>query len=569
MAISDLLVTDDLTVVLGLVAVCLFLLHNLYRPQSLVHPILLGRQSDVARVRNPGESAAYRNYSTGMLGRFPARPTRDQQLLLDLVPAGADAPRTLWSTKIANPQLRERASAFATGLVRLANLRPQDSNVLMLLNDGIEFVITDLALASASIPSLVLTSLSLLSPVLDTHPPAAIVTHADLLPHLLELIYDSLESDHHTIIVVGEFESNIAESLHQIKLLRWDDVEREGARGDKVTFQDPRPEDVFSVSFFTSQSGELQGAQLTHENLTAGVAAIRALVPLSGAMSQLDTLVSAFPLNTPYGRAVAYTALYEGANFATMDCTKLVPARESEIPALVDLGSGSSYPIPSPTLLFLKPSHLSALSTSIIQEAQASSPLLYYLAWRQKMAGMLEGYITKQSLWDRLVFDGARSKVMGKGAGALRAVIIGGAPLESQALVLSRVAVSVPLVNVYVHPLVAGPVFASHPLDLQTFPPTAETASSMSAADAFAFTYLAPVGPPAVNVEAKLLGVDDAAVEAGADPVGSVLVRGPVVGKLLRPQDEQEDGEDWVALGQRAKVAANGAFKVVDNKSGK
>ena len=69
MPLSDYLVTDDLTIILGLVAAGLFLLHNLYKPQSLVHPILLGRQSDVARVRNSGESALYRNYGTGMLGR--------------------------------------------------------------------------------------------------------------------------------------------------------------------------------------------------------------------------------------------------------------------------------------------------------------------------------------------------------------------------------------------------------------------------------------------------------------------------------------------------------------------
>ena len=69
MSVSNYLVTDDLTVILGLAAAGLFLLHNLYKPQSLVHPILLGRQSDVSRVRNPRESAIYRNYSTGMMGR--------------------------------------------------------------------------------------------------------------------------------------------------------------------------------------------------------------------------------------------------------------------------------------------------------------------------------------------------------------------------------------------------------------------------------------------------------------------------------------------------------------------
>jgi long-chain acyl-CoA synthetase len=67
--VAEYLATDDLTILLGLIAATVFLLNNLYKPQPLVHPILLGRQSDVGRVRNPGESAVYRNYSTGLLGR--------------------------------------------------------------------------------------------------------------------------------------------------------------------------------------------------------------------------------------------------------------------------------------------------------------------------------------------------------------------------------------------------------------------------------------------------------------------------------------------------------------------
>jgi long-chain acyl-CoA synthetase len=70
--ISDYVVTDDLTILLALIAATTFLLNNLYKPQPLVHPILLGRQSDVGRARNPGESAVYRNYGTGLMGRVCA-----------------------------------------------------------------------------------------------------------------------------------------------------------------------------------------------------------------------------------------------------------------------------------------------------------------------------------------------------------------------------------------------------------------------------------------------------------------------------------------------------------------
>jgi long-chain acyl-CoA synthetase len=69
LSLSNYLLTDDLTILLSLIGVTVFLLNNLYSPQPLVHPILLGRQSDVGRARNPGESAVYRNYSTGLMGR--------------------------------------------------------------------------------------------------------------------------------------------------------------------------------------------------------------------------------------------------------------------------------------------------------------------------------------------------------------------------------------------------------------------------------------------------------------------------------------------------------------------
>ncbi|TCD65411.1 hypothetical protein EIP91_002710 [Steccherinum ochraceum] len=564
MALTDYLVTDDLTIILGLVSAGLFLLHNLYKPQSLVHPILLGRQSDVARVRNAGESALYRNYGTGMLGRFPARPNKEQQVLLDLVRPDQDAPRTLWSTKITNPQLRQRVANLGAGLLKVAGLEPEESNVLLLLNDGIEFLITDLALASHSIPSFTLATLQVLSPVLESHPPSAIVVQADFLPQLLELIHDSNEGTHHTVIVVGEVDvKKYTRGFGAFKLLKWDDVERQGAK-EAVEPRTPGPLDVFTVSFFPGPSGEVSAVSLTHENLTAGVASARALLPLSGAISPLDTLVSGHSLSTAFGRAVAYTAIFEGTNFATLKSSKLIGNEAA--PNLADLKTADTYPIPSPTIVFGKPTHLTSLSSAILDEAKRSS-FLYMFAWRHKFSSVLDGFITKQSLWDRLVFDSARAAVMGKGAGTVRAVIASGGPLEASAITPARIALSIPVVNSYIHPAVTGPIFASHPLDLQTFPsiPPVQTAS---AAENYSFTYDGAVGPPTVNIEAKLLGVNDPAVEGGSDPVGSLQVRGPSVGKLLYvDESEAEEERGWVDTGDRARVLTNGTFKIAPREA--
>ncbi|KAJ3559882.1 hypothetical protein NM688_g72 [Phlebia brevispora] len=555
MGLSDYLVTDELTIILGLVAAGLFLLHNLYKPQSLVHPILLGRQSDVARVRNAGESAVYRNYSTGMMGRFPTRPTKDQQVLLDLVKPDLDTPRTLWSAKVTNPELRSRVAAFATGLISLVGLTTDDSNVLLLLND--EFVVSDLALASHSIPSFTLSSKSLLSPCLESHPPSAIITEAEFLPQLLELVYDIKEGSHYPIIVVGEPKIKVDDNM---RVFKWEDIERRGAQLPEVPPTASDPKQVFSVSFYSTASGALRGAQLTHENITAGVAAVRTLLPPSGPISPLDTIASAHSLSTPFGRAVAYTAIFEGSNFATLASTKVLGSHEVPALNMFDLQSLKDYSVPSPTILFVRPSHLDALTKSILDEAKKSSLILFSLAWRHKLSGIMEGFTTKQSLWDRLVFDNARVVAMGEGAGTVRGVVVGGGPLDNHSLTPSRVALSIPLVNAFVHPVVSGPVFASHPLDLQIFP-NEQTSSSASAAENYTFTYLAPVGPPAINVEAKLSGVNEETVEKGGDPTGSLLVRGPPVGV---PLGEEGPGEDsWLDTEDKARVLPNGTFKVV------
>lgn len=83
----------------------------------------------------------------------------------------------------------------------------------------------------------------------------------------------------------------------------------------------------------------------------------------------------------------------------------------------------------------------------------------------------------------------------------------------------AKLILSVPLVNVYSSPLVAGPVCASHGLDLQAFRVSQEQMNGNEAL----FTNVGHVGPPTINVEIKLTGVDDDAIEEGTNPMGEVL----------------------------------------------
>lgn len=188
------------------------------------------------------------------------------------------------------------------------------------------------------------------------------------------------------------------------------------------------------------------------------------------------------------------------------------------------------------------------------------------------MAGVADGFITKESLWDRLVFDRLRSEVLGEAAGTLRGVIVAGGPyfpnsqslridvlsyagrLDASALTPARIVFSVPFVHAESSPLAAGPIFASHPFDLQMF---------ASSGKFDGFSTIAPVGAPSINVEVKLAGVNDTEVQAGGDPVGELLVRGPPVGQWLGAEPQVDDAEsEWMSTGYTAKVLSNGTFKI-------
>lgn len=90
-------------------------------------------------------------------------------------------------------------------------------------------------------------------------------------------------------------------------------------------------------------------------------------------------------------------------------------------------------------------------------------------------------------------------------------------PVVSEGLLPIQVALSIPIVRILSHPTVCGPICASHALDLQSFPAEKGASDGEDGSSGAAH-----VGPPSVNIEAKLVGVDDADMEKKADPVGKV-----------------------------------------------
>jgi len=109
---------------------------------------------------------------------------------------------------------------------------------------------------------------------------------------------------------------------------------------------------------------------------------------------------------------------------------------------------------------------------------------------------------------------------------------------------------SIPIVNAFMHVMSTGPILASHALDLQEFPGRADG--------------IAHSGGPTVNVEVKLIGVDDGVVECGGDCEGEVVVRGPAVGRAVVVNGDYAEEEEWAATGVVGRVLSNGSFVLGD-----
>ncbi|KAF8602669.1 hypothetical protein BDV93DRAFT_581299 [Ceratobasidium sp. AG-I] len=205
-----------------------------------------------------------------------------------------------------------------------------------------------------------------------------------------------------------------------------------------------------------------------------------------------------------------------------------------------------------PTILFVLPSELVALSSAVLAKAKES--FLYTLAWGRKMGALLEGNVSRATPWDRVVFEDARIKC---DLADLRNVVIAGEhaePSDPSTQAICSIAMSVPIARAHIHPLSASPILASHPLDLQRHFP-ANGGSRMSKDPLH-------VGPPAPSVEIKLVGVSESDIEAGNDPRGELLIRGTSVGTPVSESNvPYPDG--WLPTGERAIIQSNGTFKVV------
>ncbi|GAA6037168.1 hypothetical protein JCM8097_008768 [Rhodosporidiobolus ruineniae] len=539
---------DTTTIVLGsLVVLVLALKLYLRPPPPQLHPFLLGRQSTPAPTRNAGESPVYSSAANGGI-RPGYRPDRGIRTLADaLANSGSVVEGTSKGTWAkGGDKVAALVDALRAGL--LAKLNGVEGKVLVSVSDPTDSLLVSLALATSPLKPVVLAPGSALPSGLSF---TASIQSAD---GSLTSSDVPLDAGAKTILLGEEFKDEAYEIL---------------ASGKTKTVEAAAAEPSDVALTIISEGIALD---ITHQNLTSSLVSWLALFPASPQQTRptiRDFVISFHHPATPYGFGLALLILYQSASLSFLTLPAEPPATPDEITELF-----ATKDAPPATLVFAPTKVLGQpLYTAILQQMLGDASFIVQYARNGKLRLLREGTVSKQTMWDSLLFKGIRKDL---NLTRLRALVLAG-PLEQSRLETFRVALGCPTLSTLEHPLLLAPLSAANMWDVQRLPPPGVKGINGREKG--------HVGPPGAGIEVKLRG-EEGDMEAGRFR-GEILVRTPTLpspaslpASLLladsslpplpaypgKPAPAPNEALKWLRTGVRAEMAPEGVLWLVEEK---
>ncbi|EIW73123.1 hypothetical protein M231_06039 [Tremella mesenterica] len=574
------LVIDNLTVFFLTVFAALLIWHRFfYQPQPLVHPLLLGKQSEVSSVRREGETGVYRSWATGQGTPLTVRPASTLKTVQDVVqaPKGVPSvvPRCILDTSLTDEALQEILRLLPIGLQTLyptlSTSPTAPTPILTLLPPSPTTSLPLLLLYLSSPPCsplVVLPSPTLLTTALTAtcHPrPGLVVVHASIADDVLEQVLEDCHTSAGVLLVGDERKEKTdvmgSATSRGMTVHWWEEIwDAAEARSSTTPLPDAHFSDVHSYFYnIPKDDAPVAIVKVTHMNVTAGIAALLSLFPADKRPTAAlgDVVASAVRLDTPLGMSIALASLWSAAGFRmighpTPTWEPTEGGEAAELEQIADTTSG----LPKPSILFITSEHHLSLLTEL-QTSFVAHPLSAFAA-RHQTQSIRAGHVSRGGLLDRYLFRNVREGMLGGVAGErLRAVIVVGDGPPADSLGMSHLLLSLPLTRLHPSFYATGPIFVSHFYDLQT---PASSLQRMVSKVEDAVEERAHVGPPATNIEVILKGEEvHLNREDGYALEGEVFVRGPSVLERIDPASPGT-AEGWMDIGEKAKVQTNGTF---------
>lgn len=295
-------------------------------------------------------------------------------------------------------------------------------------------------------------------------------------------------------------------------------------------------EDVFTVCYTSGTTGAPKGVVLKNQSPVASINGF--LAKSNYIIKKGHVHMSYLPLAHIFERIVSHGFLGYGAvlGFFSGNARNLVS----------DLGLLKPNDLPT------VPRVLCRIYDNVIQNVKKAGfiqRLIFNFALERKRSLIKRGIISKNTIWDRLVFN----KIQGIVGGELVFIISGSAPIDHNIIEFMRITLGCQIFEGYGQTETSG-------------------CSNIQIYGDYQYLYGSNVGSPTINNEIKLVDVPemDYLTSDEPNPRGEICSRGynSFVEYLNNPTatKETKDEDGWVHSGDIGEILPNGTLKIIDRK---
>ncbi|OAV94789.1 hypothetical protein PTTG_01042 [Puccinia triticina 1-1 BBBD Race 1] len=511
---------DQLAWILATLILLSYLLPSILNPDQcwLIHPIILAHQATFSPTRKQSETPTITN-SGASPHSLSVTPDRSVKSLYDLLlkAQGKLQQIGLHSIVPQNVSLKTLISNARNHLwskTKTGN-DPDHPQVLILCVDP--YLKLVLSLAAATLPMVTMVGAPKLSGTMSVEAKRAL---EPCLDHL-SLVISDLSTDVVQELLGPKLRAN-CEILSVSDTSGWFQP-NETEKAAPVNLSELSKARLRIVHHSTKPEKEPQIFEFTPQNLLAGITGSLGLFPLAGKLTAKDTIALEFGEDENiWGceSSIAVAGLYAGADVYFVNGFKHL----SEC---------------KPTVLAIKAMTAQILAEEIVQLSKLSFLKKLAIGRRlyQVSSGMLGSPLPETNQW----------------VGPKLRAILTNDPISQSSATLIRAGFGASLQRLYVHPVAAGPVLAGQQYDFQFVQPHRPATQAMI-----------PCGPPAVNVECKIVDVPEPALVNHDAWKGKLLVRGPSIGteSASAQQSSGSANQPFYAVAEVAQVLPNGTFLV-------
>ncbi|KAL6727718.1 hypothetical protein Aduo_009571 [Ancylostoma duodenale] len=427
---------------------------------------------------------------------------------------------------------------IASALIGDLGLKPGD-NIGIYSQNRPEWLVSALACVQQSI---------VVVPLYDTLGPEAaafIVSQADISVIIVDTVAKArnLASKKtamptlKTVVMVdkNDVTADVIEEMKSsgITLISLSDVIEMGAKNPQPQHL-PNKDDTYIICYTSGTTGTPKGVIITHRNILANISGwaymIDKLEP--EILDNKSLIISYLPLSHMMEQVSHWTTIMYGARIGYFSGS--IQRLTEDIKAL----RPTAFPV-VPRLL----NRLYGAIQSKVQNGNFLVRMIYNIAYAKKLDLLKQGITTKESFWDKLVFNRIQEQL----GGQVQIMATGSAPISEEVLQTCRIALGATIVEAYGQTECTAMATITWPGDW--------TGGHCGGVAPCCNIKLADV--PELNYFAK-------------DGKGEIMVRGPSVtkGYYKDPEKTAElfDEQGFVHTGDVGELLPNGTIRIIDRK---